>query len=57
MQPNYPRETLRIGLLGTGFVAHFHLQALQNVRRAGRVTRSRDRDKRLQELLCCEETG
>ena len=32
MQPNYPRETLRIGLLGTGFVAHFHLQALQNVR-------------------------
>ena len=32
MQPNYPRETLRIGLLGTGFVAHFHLQALQSVR-------------------------
>ena len=32
----YPAEpermTLRIGLLGTGFVAHFHLQALQAVR-------------------------
>jgi predicted dehydrogenase len=32
MQPNYPRETLHIGLLGSGFVAHFHLQALQGVR-------------------------
>jgi predicted dehydrogenase len=40
--------TLRIGLLGTGFVAHFHLQALQSVRNVqvagiyGRTTSLRD---------------
>jgi predicted dehydrogenase len=32
MQSELPLETLRIGLLGSGFVAHFHLQAFVNVR-------------------------
>src|SRR5262245_22908501 len=30
--PSTPISTLRIGLLGSGFIAHFHLQALLGVR-------------------------
>lgn len=33
MAPQYPLEKLRIGFIGSGFIGHFHLQALVNVRK------------------------
>ncbi len=32
MKPQYPLEKLRIGFVGSGFIGHFHLQAMVGVR-------------------------
>jgi len=32
MAPNYPLEKLRLGFIGSGFIGHFHLQAMIGVR-------------------------
>ena len=32
MTTDFPRQTLRIGFIGSGFIAHFHLKSLVGVR-------------------------
>ncbi len=32
MEPDYPLNTLRLGLVGSGFIGHFHVQAMMGVR-------------------------
>ena len=50
-----PKNTLRIGLVGTGFIAQFHLRSMlgvRNVEVTGVYSRSSDRRQKCSSTMC-----